>query len=132
MQFSVLPTTPHHCRLHAGGLVPLLDVAGLVDDADGLRAGVVGADEVLQPVAHPVLVPVVLAEELLEGPGRRRRPRRRSARRSFGEVGELAGDVDGQMARVSLRGKQSSNSLRNFLSLGLSDRIWGMSMLVSP
>ena len=38
--------------LHAGSFVPLLDVAGLVDEPDGLRPGVIGGDEAVQPVAH--------------------------------------------------------------------------------
>jgi hypothetical protein len=37
--------------LHAGGLVPLLDVAGLVEDRDGVGAGVLVADDLLEPVA---------------------------------------------------------------------------------
>ena len=37
--------------LDARGLVALLDVAGLVEDADGVRPGVLIADDVLEPIA---------------------------------------------------------------------------------
>ena len=49
--------------LDARGLVPLLDVAGLVEDRDGVGPGMVVADDVLEPVAGLVVVPGVLAEE---------------------------------------------------------------------
>ena len=84
--------------LHAGGLVPLLDVAGLVEDPDDLRPGVVGADESLQPVAHPVLIPLQLAEELLQGPGRHAGLDGDGLDALAGQVGELPGDVDGQVS----------------------------------
>src|SRR5512135_2528025 len=53
--------------LDAGGLVPLLGVAGLVEEPDGVRALVLGGDESLEPIPHLVLPPLELAEELLQG-----------------------------------------------------------------
>ncbi len=97
-----------------------------------MRPGVLIADDVLESVAQEVVVPVVLAEELLEGAWCDAGVEGDRLDALLGDVGDLAGDVGGQVARVSLRGKQSSNRLRNDLSLGLSDRIWGMFMLVSP
>src|SRR5262249_16683721 len=53
--------------LDAGGLVPLLGAAAVVEDTDAVVAGVVAGDELLQPVAQAVVVPAVGAEELLQG-----------------------------------------------------------------
>src|SRR5512135_885507 len=66
-QFSVLPRRPHHCFWTPGGLVPLLGVAGLVEEPDGVRALVLGGDESLEPIPHLVLPPLELAEELQQG-----------------------------------------------------------------
>ena len=43
---------------------------GSVDDPDGVGPGVLVADDLLEVVAQPVVVPGVLAEELLQGPRR--------------------------------------------------------------
>ena len=118
--------------LHAGGLVPLLDVAGLVEDPDRVGPGVLVADDLLEVVAHrsssqwcwlrnscrvlggtPALM--AIGSTLFSG------------------MSESCPEMyTGRWARVSLRGKQSSNRLRNFFSAGLSLRICGMSMLVPP
>src|SRR5438270_1461828 len=83
--------------LDAGGLVPLLDVAGLVEDPDGMRPGVVVADDPLEVVAQPVLVPVVLAEELLQGPRRHAGVDGDRLDALLGDVRELSGDVHRQV-----------------------------------
>jgi hypothetical protein len=85
---------PAPLPLDAGGLVPLLDVAGLVEDADGVGPGVLVADDVLEAVSCPVVVPAVLAEELLEGPHRHAGVDGDRLDALLGDVGELAGDVD--------------------------------------
>jgi hypothetical protein len=54
--------------LNAGSLVPFLDIAGLVDDPDLMGAGMLGGHDVLQPIAHPIFVPLELAEKLLQRP----------------------------------------------------------------
>ena len=73
MQFSVLPTAPHHCRWTPGVLSPFLTSLVSSKIADRVRPGVLVADDLLEPVAQAVVVPVVLAEELLECAGERRR-----------------------------------------------------------
>ena len=83
--------------LHAGGLVPLLDVAGLVEDADRVGPGVLVADDLLEPVARPVVIPAVLAEELLQGPGRHAGVDGDRLDALLGDVGELPGDVHRQV-----------------------------------
>jgi hypothetical protein len=81
-----------------------------------------------------VVVPAVLAEQLLQGP-----------RRHVGADGEAIAATlvwgmsqsgpetyPGRRPRVSLRGKPWSNCWSTFLRAGLSLRICGMPMLVSP
>src|SRR5512143_2552253 len=83
--------------LHAGGLVPLLDVAGLVEDAYGVRTGVLVADDDLEFVTQQVVVPAVLAEELLQGAGRHAGVEGDRLDALLGDVRELPGDVNGQV-----------------------------------
>ena len=119
MQFSFLPTEPHHCALDAGGLVPLLDVAGLVNDPDGVGPGVVVADDPLEVVAQPVLVPAVLAEELLQGPRRHAGVDRDRLDALLGDVRELAGDVHRQVSAGVLAGEAVVEPLEELLQCGL-------------
>ena len=73
MQFSFLPTAPHHCRCTPGVLSPFLTSLVSSKIADGVGPGVLVADDLLEVVAQPVVVPAVLAEELLQGPRAARR-----------------------------------------------------------
>jgi hypothetical protein len=128
----LLADGPTPLALDAGGLVPLLDVAGLVEDPDGVRPGgssrttpwrssrnwswsrrcwprnscnVLGATPALMAIGSTL----------------------------FSGRSESCPEMyTGRWARVSFRGKQWSNRLRNFFSAGLSLRICGMSMLVPP
>ncbi len=84
--------------LHAGGLVPLLGVAGLIEDPDGVGTLVLGGDEVLEPVAEPILLPAVLAEELLQGARGDVRIQCDRLDALLGQVGELASDIGAQMS----------------------------------
>ena len=104
MQFSCLPTVPHHCRSRAWRLVPLLDVARLVDEPDRMGARVIADDDFVQPTAQKVFIPTVLRQELLQG------PRRDACRQSdwlatlAGQFGELPLDVHGKVGlRVRAR-----------------------------
>ena len=57
--------------LHAGGLIALLDEAGLIDDADALRMGVPPGHMLLELIAHARFVPAIQAQKLLQIPRRR-------------------------------------------------------------
>src|SRR5512142_3080233 len=83
--------------LDAGGLVPLLGIAGLVEEPDGVGALVLGGDEPLESVAHPALLPLELAEELLQGARGDIRLQRDRLDALLGQVGELPADVDTQV-----------------------------------
>src|SRR5205814_1199520 len=83
--------------LHAGGLVPLLGIAGLVDQADGVRARVLGGHQALESIPQLVLRPLELAEELLQGPWGDVRLLRDRFDTLLGQVGELPTDVDAQV-----------------------------------
>jgi hypothetical protein len=109
--------------LDAGGLVALLDVAGLVEDGDRVGPGVLIADDLLEAVACPVVVPVVLAEELLEGPDRHAGVECDRLDALLGDLGELAGDVDRQMGARILAGEAVVEPLEVLLQcrLELSD-----------
>ena len=98
---------------------PLLDVAGLVDDADGVWAGVLIADDTLEFVTKLVVVPVMLAEELLE---RARCDARVDGDRLdalFGDVRELAGDIGGQVGASVLAREAMIEPLEERLELRL-------------
>ncbi len=105
--------------LHARRLVPLLDVAGLVDDADGMRPGVLIADDVLESVAQEVVVPVVLAEELLEGAWCDAGVEGDRLDALLGDVGDLAGDVGGQVGAGVLAWEAVIEPLEKRPELGL-------------
>ena len=83
--------------LDPGGLVPLLGVAGLVDDPDGVRADLLSGDDLLEPVEHQVLAPLELAEELLEGAWGDAGLQGDRLDAFLGQVGELPADVGAQM-----------------------------------
>ncbi len=104
--------------LHAGGLVPLLDVAGLVDDPDGAGAGVLVADGLPDPVARPVFIPLVPAEELLQGPRRHTGVDRDRLDALLGDVRELPGDVHGQVGAGVLAGEAVVEPLEELLQFG--------------
>jgi len=87
--------------LNAGSLVPLLDVAGLLDDPDRMGAGMLGSHDVLQPIAHPVFVPLELAEELLQRPPCNTRFQGYGLDTLLGQIGELPTHLHTQMgARI--------------------------------
>jgi hypothetical protein len=73
-------------------IVALLDVAGLVDDADEMRPGIFIADDELELVTQEVVVPVVLTEELLECAGSDICVDGDRFDALLGDVGDLAGD----------------------------------------
>src|SRR6478736_1618480 len=52
--------------LHARRPGPLLGITGFVDDADRARAGVLGGDDLLQPLPQRVFVPNMLSDKLLQ------------------------------------------------------------------
>src|SRR5450432_583210 len=56
--------------LHAWSLVPLLDVARLIDEPDRRGARVIADDDFVQPTAQAVFIPTMLRQELLQGPRR--------------------------------------------------------------
>ena len=90
--------------LHAWRLVPLLDVARLVDEADRMGAPKIAADDFVQPTAQSVFVPTMLRQELLQGP--RRDAGRQSHRLAAlaGQFGELPLDVHGKVSpRIAAR-----------------------------
>ena len=105
--------------LHAGGLVPLLDVAGLVEDADRVGTGVLVADDVLEPVARPVMIPGVLTEELLQSPGRHTRVDGDRLDALLGDVRKLPGDVHRQVGAGVLAGEAVVEPLEELLEFGL-------------
>ena len=55
--------------LYAWSLVTFLDVAGFVEDANRIGAYLFGGDELLESITHPILIPLMLAEEFLQRPG---------------------------------------------------------------
>jgi hypothetical protein len=98
----LLADGPAVLPLHARRLDPLLGIAGLVDQADAVRAGVLAGDGVVQPLPECVLVPLVAGEELLEGARRDAGGQGHGLDALLGEVGQLAADVDGEvLARVA-------------------------------
>ena len=66
MQFSVLPTRAAPLPFDAGSFVPLLHVAGFVDDADRIAAGVIPDHDLLQAVSRAVFFPLVGGQKLLQ------------------------------------------------------------------
>ena len=105
--------------LDTGRLVPLLDVAGLVDDADGMRPGMFVADDVLELVAQEVVVPVVLAEELLECARCDAGVEGDRLDALLGDVRDLAGDVGGQVGAGVLAWEAVVEPLEELPELGL-------------
>src|SRR5512142_595149 len=105
--------------LHTGGLVPLLDIAGFVEDADGVRAGVLVADDLLEPVPHPVVVPAVLAEEFLQGAWGDISFQGDRFDALLWEVGELPGDVHREMGASILAWETVVEASEELSQLGL-------------
>ena len=89
---------PAPLSLHARRLVALLDVARFVDDADRVRSCVFANNDLLQLLSHPVLVPPVVGQELLQ------RSRRDASRQGHwlaalgGQLGKLPLNVHGEMS----------------------------------
>src|SRR5208337_3998594 len=110
-------------------LVPFLDVAGLVEDPDGMPTGVFGPHDVLQPIAQLILVPLELAEELLQGPWGHSGLEGDRLDTLVRRLDNCPSTYVGRWQRVSLRRKQSSNWLRNLRNLGLSCRSCWVSMV---
>ena len=119
MQFSFLPTAPHHCRCTPGVLSPFLTSLVSSKIADRVGAGVLVADDVLEPVARLVVVPAVLAEELLQGPDRHAGVEGDRLDALLGDVGELPGDVDRQVGAGVLAGEAVVEPLEELLERGL-------------
>ena len=132
MQFSFLPTAPHHCRCTPGVLSPFL--TSLVSSKIPIECGpgVLVADDLLEPVARPVLIPAMLAEELLQGPDRHAGVDGDRLDALLGDVRELPGDVHRQVGAGVLAGEAVVEPLEKSSSSGLSLRICGTSMLVPP
>ncbi len=77
------------------------------------------ADDVLEPVARPVLVPTVLAEELLQGPDRHAGINGNRFHALLGDIRELAGDVDRQMGPRVFAREAVIEPLEELLQRGL-------------
>ena len=105
--------------LHAGGLVSLLDVAGLVEDADRVWRGGLVADDLLEAVANEVVVPVVLAEELRQGAWGHAGVDGNRLDALLGDVRELTGDGDGQVSAGVLAWEAVVEPLEDLSELGL-------------
>jgi hypothetical protein len=84
-----------------------------------LRPGVVVADDPLEVVAQAVVVPVALAEELLQGPRRHAGVDRDRLDALLGDVGELAGDIHGQVGAGVFPGETVVEPLEELLQRGL-------------
>ena len=77
------------------------------------------ADDVLDRVARPVFIPVVLAEEFLEGPDRHTGVDRDRLDALLGDVGELPGDIHRQVGAGVLAGEAVVEPLEELIQLGL-------------
>ena len=115
----LLAAEPHHWRWTPGVLSPFLTslVSSMI--ADGMRPGVLVADDVLELVAQAVVVPVVLAEELLQGPGCDAGVDGDRLDALLGDVRELPGDVCGQMGAGVLAREAAVEPLEELLELRL-------------
>ena len=66
-----LAQVPAPLPLHTGRVRPLLDEAGLAGQADRHAGRVLGRDDLLDSIAHALLVPGQVREKLLQLPRRR-------------------------------------------------------------
>ena len=99
------PTTP--LLLDAGRLVTLFRVAGFVEAPNDMGTLMLSGDELMEPVVQAIIIPAVLAKKLLQGARRDVRVECNRLHALFREVRKLTSDVHAQVARVSLRSKQS-------------------------
>src|SRR5437762_549241 len=97
MQFSFLPTEPHHGRCTPGVLSPCL--TSLVSSKIPTECGPEWSSRTTpwRSSRKEVVVPVVLAEEFLQGPGRDAGVDGDRLDALLGDVGELARDVHRQV-----------------------------------
>ena len=56
--------------LHAGGVIAFFRVAGIIDDANRLRIGVIASHNLLESIAELEVVPDIAVQKLLERPRR--------------------------------------------------------------
>ncbi len=93
MQFSFLPTAAHHWRFTPEILSPFL--TSLVSSRMPVAWGpLLIAADLLELVERPILAPVVLTEEFLQGPYRHTGVDGDRFDAHLGNVRELARDVD--------------------------------------
>ena len=64
----LLPHRPAMLPLNSRRLLPLLDETRLIEDPHRMPAGVIPHHDLGHAVTHPIVVPLVLAEKLLQGP----------------------------------------------------------------
>ena len=84
--------------LNTRSLLPLLDEAGFIDDAHGMRIGMFLGDNLLQAVACQIFLPTMLAEELLQRPHRHVACQRDRLDALARKVRKLALHIDRQMS----------------------------------
>src|SRR5271166_310965 len=84
--------------LHSGRLVSFFDEAGFVDDSHRISAGMLASDDLLQPIAHAVVVPPELTQELLERPRGHAGFNRDRLDALVWQVRQLPADVDRQVS----------------------------------
>ncbi len=80
-------------RLHARGLVALLGVVRLIEDANAVGVVVLAADDLLGSIPQHVMAPVVQRKELLEIPWRQISGQGHRLDTLAGQIGELATNV---------------------------------------
>ena len=119
MQFSFLPTAPHHCRCTPGVLSPFL--TSLVSSRMPIEWGPACSSRTMcwSRSRSLVMIPVVLAEELLQGPGRHAGVDRDRLDALLGDVGELPGDVHRQVGAGVLAREAVVEPLEKLPKLGL-------------
>src|SRR6185312_4462681 len=85
--------------------VAFLGVAGLIEEADRMRPRVFGPDDLLDAIAQPIIVPLELAEELLQRAGRDSRLQGDRLDALLGKVGELSTNIHSQVSTGVLAGE---------------------------
>src|ERR1700728_236624 len=89
------PTAP--LFLYARSLQAFFGIAGFVEDADAVGAGMLSGDELLYAITHFVVVPNELTQELLECAWSHARVDGDRLDALLGQIGELPADVDRQV-----------------------------------
>ena len=72
-------------------------MAGIVDDADGLRIGMIADNELLHTITHQTAIPGRPVEELLQSATRRVREVRDRLNAFARQIGKLPFDIAGEM-----------------------------------